>query len=203
MQCYYFISSAVSYCINSLPLHKTPRELEPVKQNPISNYLTQNSLSMWMKKRERERAGDGGWSGWSGQNHRLIKAHKKTSFSNDVAKLQLVLGAFHPAVIDPTCRSGTQWLPCVAVTLLLPHWHIVHSISGLENYLHSLRGQESDVNKGNIWWGEVTYPVCSSYHSAWTQFLKSQYFGPQNYFQAERNFCNCVKNCVRRLCSTG
>lgn len=86
-----------------------------------------------------------------------------------MAKLQLVLGAL--SVIDPTCRSGTQWLPCVAVTLPATHWPIVHSISGLRNYLHSLRGQESDVNKRKylVRWGHIGYPVCSSYHSAWTQ----------------------------------
>lgn len=55
IHCYCYISSAVSYCINSSPLHTTPRELEPVKLNSVSNYLTQNSLSMRMKKRE------GGW----------------------------------------------------------------------------------------------------------------------------------------------
>lgn len=74
-----------------------------------------------------------------------------------MAKLQLVLGAFYPSVIDPTCRSGTQWLPCVAVTLPATQWPIVHTISSLRNYLHSSRGQESDFNKRKylVRWGHI------------------------------------------------
>ena len=151
------LSSAVSHWFNSYALHKKPQRVS-TSQTASYQQLSHRELFKHVDEKKREKRITG-----------LLK-YIKASFSNDVAKLQLVLGAFHPAVIDPTCRSGTQWLPCVAVTLPPTHWPFVHSITSMENYLYSLRGQLSDVNKGNIWWGEVMNTVYSYYHSAWNNF---------------------------------